>query len=80
MSAPPHICHAHGCSNHTPPDMLMCRRHWKLVPRPLKKAVWRFYRPGQEIRKNPSEDYLVAAANAINAVAEIELQGKKFNG
>lgn len=74
MNDTTHTCHAHGCSAAVPPELLMCRRHWRLVPTPLKRAVWRFFRPDQEIRKNPSEDYLAAAANAINAVAEIEQQ------
>jgi len=75
MTRPAHTCHAHGCTKHVSPELLMCRRHWKLVPKALKKAVFRHYRPGQEIHKRPSDDYLVAAANAINAVAEIE-QGR----
>lgn len=74
MTTPPHTCHAHGCTEHVPPELLMCRHHWRLVPTPLKRAVLRFYRPGQEISKRPSDAYLVAAANAINAVAELEQQ------
>lgn len=72
MNTDRHTCHAHGCSVHVPPELLMCRSHWRLVPKDLKRAVLRYYRPGQEIQKNPSDAYLIAAANAINAVAEIE--------
>jgi hypothetical protein len=50
----------------------MCLRHWRLVPGPLQKAVWRTYRRGQEVDKNPSTEYLDAARNAINAVAAAE--------
>jgi hypothetical protein len=67
-----HRCHADGCSRPVPPELLMCLRHWRLVPGPLQKAVWRTYRRGQEVDKNPSTEYLDAARNAINAVAAAE--------
>jgi hypothetical protein len=67
-----HTCHANGCNNSVPPRMLMCLRHWRMVPRPLQQAVWATYVPGQEIRKDPTGNYLDAARAAINAVAERE--------
>ncbi len=67
-----HHCHAKGCSVLVPPKMLMCYRHWKMVPRPLQNEIWRTYRPGQEISKTPSDEYLVAFDNAVNAVAQKE--------
>jgi hypothetical protein len=67
-----HRCHAIGCDLEVPPAMLMCRRHWFLCPKPLRREVWRLYRSGQEVRKDPSDDYLAAARAAIEAVAEIE--------
>jgi hypothetical protein len=50
----------------------MCLRHWRLVPAPLKRAVWRHYRAGQEIDKCPSEAYMEAQRGAIDAVAQME--------
>ena len=69
---PPHLCHAVGCPKAVPPKMLMCFRHWSMVPRNLQAEVWRTYREGQEIDKQPSPEYLVAQRNAVMAVASKE--------
>lgn len=69
-----HTCHANHCRNEIPSGMLMCRRHWAMVPSNIKTALLREQRPDQEPHKRPSEDYLRVAANAINAVAEMELK------
>lgn len=71
-----HKCHARGCGKDVPQSRLMCGYHWKLCPRPLQLAVWRYYRKGQEIDKQPSPEYLNAALEAVEAVAEIEGKGK----
>jgi hypothetical protein len=34
--------------------------------------VWRHYRPGQEIDKSPTTEYLEAMRAAVRAVAEAE--------
>lgn len=68
----PHLCHADGCATDVPPRMLMCRRHWALVPQALQRQVWATYRSGQEVDKRPSRAYLVAADAAVAAVARIE--------
>lgn len=68
----PHTCHAESCQVPVPPKMLMCRKHWYMVPAPLRREVWRVYRPGQEIDKNPSSEYLDVMRAAIDAVAEKE--------
>lgn len=67
-----HECHALDCKCLVPPSMLMCAYHWRLVPEPLKKAVWRTYVAGQEIRKDSTDAYLDAAQDAIRAVAQKE--------
>ncbi len=67
-----HRCHAKGCDVAVDPQLLMCLRHWRRVPRRLQNDVWKFYRPGQEVDKNPSREYLAAAAAAIEAVAKLE--------
>jgi hypothetical protein len=64
-----HTCHAEGCLKEIPPRLLMCGHHWAMVPRPLRNEVWATYRPGQEIDKRPSPEYLQAADAAIQAVA-----------
>lgn len=52
--------------------MFMCRRHWAMLPKVNKDAIWANYVPGQERRKDPTPEYLAAAMAAINALAEIE--------
>lgn len=67
-----HHCHAVGCDKQVPPKMLMCPRHWRMVPKALQQAVWANYAAGQEITKTPSAEYLKAAQAAISAVQKAE--------
>jgi hypothetical protein len=63
-----HNCHAFGCTRKVPPRLLMCAAHWRIVPRQIQAQVWKHYRPGQEIDKNPTEAYLLVQRAAIWAV------------
>lgn len=65
----PHRCHAKGCETCVPPRLLMCPMHWRMVPSALQAEVWRFYRRGQEVSKDPSPEYLTAMQAAIDYVA-----------
>ena len=67
-----HHCHARGCKKVILPGVFMCRPHWEIVPDPLKDEIWRTYRPGQEVDKKPSREYVMAAWAAIKAVAAKE--------
>lgn len=67
MSA--HTCHARGCDTQVPPEKLMCFAHWSIVPRPIQRAVWDSYRPGQCDDKDPSKAWHQAADAAIAFVA-----------
>jgi hypothetical protein len=67
-----HACHARGCDIAVPPKMLMCLRHWRMVPRLVQARVWAAYRPGQEVRKDPSGEYMLAYNAAVDAVAAKE--------
>lgn len=67
-----HHCHAEGCPVPTRPEMLMCARHWRMVPVRLRAAVWRTYRAGQCDDMRPSAEYCRAAGAAVNAVAAKE--------
>lgn len=73
-SEPPkgHVCHADGCEVEIAPAFLMCSKHWRMVPKPLQAAVWRYFRPGQEQAKDPSPAYLAAMLAAVRSVAEQE--------
>lgn len=68
----PHYCHAIGCRVEVPARMLMCMRHWRMVPYRLQREVYRTYRTGQEIDKLPSDEWRQAADNAINSVKALE--------
>ena len=72
-----HTCHAIGCSVEVPPRMLFCRRHWYAVPKHLRDRIWQTYRPGQEVTKDPSVEYVEAATEARLAVAAQEA-GRPF--
>ena len=60
-----HTCHACGCDRAVPPRMFMCKRHWFMLPESTRDAVWATYRPGQEITKDPSEEYMDVTTRAI---------------
>lgn len=56
-----HTCHWPDCQRAVPPAMWGCRTHWFTLPKALRDAIWREYRPGQEITKNPSKAYVEVA-------------------
>jgi hypothetical protein len=67
-----HHCHATACKKSVPPEMLMCKRHWFMIPKPLRDRVWATYRPGQCDDWKPSAAYCEAAKAAVIAVAQQE--------
>lgn len=67
-----HTCHADGCDVEVPPRMLMCLRHWRMVPRTIQRQIWNEYVPGQEITKTPTAQYVYVMKEAIDAVARKE--------
>jgi hypothetical protein len=73
-----HFCHARGCNQVVPPKLLMCSRHWRMVPRSLQNRVWKTYRTGQEIDKRPSEEYLTVMREAIAAVSIAETPSSAY--
>ena len=60
-----HLCHAHGCRKAVPPKLLMCLKHWKMLPKNFQDDIWATYVPGQEIQKNPTKEYLKAQHRAV---------------
>ena len=70
-----HYCHAIDCEKEVPPRLLMCAKHWKMVPKNLQSEIWRLYRPGQDRDKNPSFEYLDAMTDCIRFVREREKPG-----
>ena len=69
---PEHHCHAIGCVVRIRSTFLMCAFHWFKVPRRLRDAVWAAYRPGQEVTLDPSPEWVKAAEEARQWVAERE--------
>jgi hypothetical protein len=67
-----HHCHAIGCDTPTKPTLLMCGRHWAMVPTALRFEVIKHYRRGQCDDKRPSREWALAATRARLAVAEVE--------
>jgi hypothetical protein len=61
-----HECHWPGCKVQIPPAMWGCKAHWFKLPKVLRDAIWRSYRPGQEKDQRPSAEYL-EAARAVQA-------------
>lgn len=56
-----HTCHWPGCNAHVPSAAWGCKRHWFMLPKNLRDAIWQTYRPGQEVTKTPSREYLQTA-------------------
>lgn len=67
-----HRCHARHCTAIVPPVMLMCLKHWRMVPQDMQRAVKMNYRRGQCDDKRPSKEWQVAASAAIDFVAKKE--------
>lgn len=61
-----HKCEAQGCTKRVPSEMLMCRRHWFMVPKDLRCRVWAGYHRGMD------DEYHVAVAAAVDAVQACE--------
>lgn len=56
--------------------MFMCFHHWRMVPKTMQNAVWTNYVPGQEQRKDPTDEYLRVTREAIEFVAASEAKGE----
>lgn len=65
-----HECHWPGCPARVPPAKWGCATHWFRLPRELRNLIWRCYRPGQEIDKRPSTEYLQVAHRVQAWIAE----------
>ena len=69
----PSRCAAVGCNASIPRRMLMCRRHWRMVPLSMRLNVLAAYRTGQEDGSvRLGREWLAAAREAIDAVARAE--------
>lgn len=62
-----HTCHWTGCQRQVPPAMWGCRQHWFRLPKSIRDAIWKAYRPGQEKGAAPVTDEYIKAARAAEA-------------
>lgn len=70
---PKHTCHAIGCREAVPPKLLMCKRHWEMVPQKIRTAIVVNFNPDQcRGRARPSLVWLKYAREAINYVQNLE--------
>jgi len=67
-----HHCHAEGCDVAVHPKLFACKRHWYMLPPRLRALIWKYYEPGQEVRKDPSPMYLMVQAIAVAWLAKHE--------
>lgn len=56
-----HRCHWPKCQCQVSPRLWGCRPHWYTLPKEIRDAIWQTYVSGQEMRKDPSEEYLIVA-------------------
>lgn len=68
-----HVCHAEACNTRVVPELLMCRRHWLMVPVPTRRAIIQAYAPGQCYDHSLiTKEWAALAREAIDAVARKE--------
>lgn len=58
-----HVCHWPTCARVVPPSMWGCKKHWFRLPKEFRDRIWETYVPGQEVRKDPSVEYLEIATS-----------------
>ena len=70
-----HHCHWPCCETPVPPAMWGCKKHWFKLPKELRDRIWRTYKPGQEITKTPSPEYIAAAKRVHEWICDNYLKG-----
>lgn len=55
--------------------MLFCRRHWFLIPKPLREAIQRAYQPRKDIDAQ-SQTYTEVMTSAIDCI--VIREAKRF--
>ena len=65
-----HGCHWPGCHEQVPPAKWGCTAHWYRLPQNLRNAIWKAFKPGQEVDMTPSRTYLQVAREVQNWIRE----------
>lgn len=63
-----HKCPVTGCVEQQPQHLLMCARHWRMVPQTIQAKVWETWKSGSV------REYLKARSDAIKAVNDLVIQ------
>ena len=72
-----HVCPANDCQQSLPRHILMCRPHWRMVPKVMQREVNATWRTAVRLAKAPMadsgrvqavRDYLVARRAAVEFV------------
>lgn len=63
-----HDCAISCCGERIPTSMLMCRKHWRMVPRPIQTRVNDAWWLAPDMRCMESAEYMSARQDAIDAV------------
>jgi hypothetical protein len=50
----------------------MCKRHWFILPKPIRDRIWATYRSGQCDDWNITHEYAEAARTAVQYIANRE--------
>ena len=70
-------CPIDGCTLRTGEDQLLCRTHWRQVPKELQEAVWRTWKNRQDEWHNQG---LIRLHEAAKAAAIRYVEGLKKAG
>lgn len=72
-----HHCHWPGCEAKCAPAFWSCPKHWRLLPRNLQVAIWKYFRKGQERDKVVTRLYVEASRAAQAWAVEYEARQPK---
>ena len=67
-------CHWPGCERQVPSHYWACAEHWAELPKRLRDRLVRAYRPGQEIDKQPSREYIQTAQEVHHWMVEHDIR------
>jgi len=67
---PKHKCHCPHCTRSVAPKFFGCGQCWFALPKAMRDSIWASYRPGQEVSKDPSPEYLEVARKAVEYLRE----------
>lgn len=80
-------CAVHCCPNGANLGQLMCRIHWRMVPKPLQHHVYQTWNafsrarrgksPGNDVLSATAKAYRAAAAEAVRVVTETKQAGAR---